>query len=785
VFRSNRSSQNQTAASDGAVAADGADLNAFGIFGALWRNKWWIIIPVAIAAVVSLTFVLTATPRYMASAQVLIERQETSFTRPEREANSGNPQFDKEAIASEVQVIKSVDIARRVIREQNLADLEEFNPGSGTPGPLDLVRRLLGGGGGGDEVNPEQLLLVKFRKHLDVYALSESRVIAIEFWSADPEVATRVTNAVADAYIDFQKAVVVETTTEASTWLEQQIADLRSRVSEAEQRVEDFRAENNLFNSSSGTGATDNRPATLMSQELTELSSQLTQARAQRSDAQARARMINQLLDSGRSIESHDVFDSAIILRLQEERARVGAQIAELSSTLLPAHPRMLELNAQRQNIGSQIRTEAERIVRGLENNAALAAAREQQIMLSLDALKQNAANSSEAEVQLRALEREANAQRQLLESYLTRFREAIGRTATELTPSRARIISRATVPPRPFYPSKKLVPIMAVVGTTVLASAAVLTLELARLYASQPPGAMGYGIPMQPAPVSVAGYDPYRREPSLEPDEPSEPSRHDNDAAPANALRADRATDQDHAQSRTATALNGDAVADEDLAGSSPEAAKSNARPIQSAFAGASEMSSSHPASTPAVPQDWQPHAAERLVMIAGLTRSSTAVDTLIARLRDLADEGRQVLSIDLRPGAPLVMNATGKSKMPGFHDILHGQSSFEEAIFGDSLSRMNVMGAGQAVLTANLSNVEPMFEALTTAYDLVAVIAAPISRTPWQIGLAQSCDLVALSAGRADTSTPELKRLVKRLKHDGETRVELYADGAVEAAA
>jgi hypothetical protein len=119
------------------------------------------------------------------------------------------------------------------------------------------------------------------------------------------------------------------------------------------------------------------------------------------------------------------VFNSAIIQRLQEERARVRAQIAELSSTLLAAHPRMLELAAQRQNIERQIRSEATRIVRGLENDAAVAAAREQQISANLDALKRNAATSNGAEVNLRALEREATAQRLLLESYLTRFREA------------------------------------------------------------------------------------------------------------------------------------------------------------------------------------------------------------------------------------------------------------------------------------------------------------------------------------------------------------------------
>ena len=773
VFRFNRLSQNQTPAPGRAAMADESELTAFGIFGALWRYKWWIVIPVAMAAITSVVFVLAETPRYQATAQVLIERQETSFTRPEGETSPGNNQFDQEAVASEVQVIKSVDIAKRVIREQNLADVKEFNPGPGTPGLVDLVRSMLGGSSRPD--NTEQLMLLRFRKHLDVYALTDSRVINIEFWSEDPELAARIANAIADAYIDFQKAAVVETTTEASTWLQRQIADLRQRVSGAEQRVEDFRAQNNLFNSSSGTGSADNRPATLMSQQLTELSSQLTQARAQRSDAQARARMINQLLDSGRSIESRDVFDSAIILRLQEERARVRAQIAELSSTLLPAHPRMLELNAQRESIGRQIRTEAERLVRGLENDAAVASAREQEIMISLDALKANAANSSDAEVQLRALEREATAQRQLLESYLTRFREAAGRTATELTPSRARIISRATVPPRPFYPSKKLIPVLAVVGTTILTSAAVLTLELARLYASQPLGAMGYGlhgVPLQPAGAMAGGIDAGRREPSLQDDQGYDEPDDWQAAEPAPPAK----------QRRRVVRRLAPGTGDAESSGIAPPA---NTDPAAAAAGHFEPNAGQAPSKRAQVPETWRPRVGERLVMFAGLTRGGVAIDALVARLRDISDEGQQVLAIDLRPGAPLVMSATGKSKLPGFHDILHGQSSFEESIFGDSLSRLNVMGAGQSVLAANLANAEPMFGALTSAYDLVAIISAPFSRIPWQISLAQSCDVVALAAGRTDSRTPDFRRLVKRLQNDGNTRVELYVDGAVEAAA
>jgi uncharacterized protein involved in exopolysaccharide biosynthesis len=793
VARSKNASQKQTSTPAHASDDPGVmtDMNAFGVVGALWRNKTWIIGPVLFAAIASLAFVFLATPRYNSTAQILIERQETSFTRPERETTDVNVQLDKEAIASEVQVIMSVDIARRVIAEQGLDKLAEFNPSLRGAGPLDLIRGLLGGGG--SSIDPQQLILLAFREHLSVYPMSESRVIAVEFWSEDAELSTRVANAVAEAYLEFQKAAIVETTTEASTWLQQQISDLRGKVAGAERRVEEFRSQNNLFTSTAGNSGGGTRLPTLASQELSELSTQLTQARAQRSDAQARARLINELMENGRSIEAQDVFNSAIIQRLQEERARVRAQIAELSSTLLAAHPRMLELTAQRQNIERQIRSEATRIVRGLENDAAVAAAREQQINANLEALKRNAATSNGAEVNLRALEREAAAQRELLESYLTRFREAAGRTATELAPPRARIISRATIPPKASYPNKKLIPVLAVLGTAVLSSAIVLTLELARLYASQPI-AQGFGVPavpLHPAHGALAAQDMRRREPVLD-DGLHDASRAEPQAEPRSKPKRkpedqreiephfQQDLEQDFAPSRTAHTSQPTArMTRPEVNRGYRDKQDDHAGPSQPVTEPVSQLPNVHSS------RNWKPRNSDQLVMLAPAGRDAPGFDNLIGGVRDMADRGLQVIAVDLRPGAPLVRGATGNTAVPGLHDIQQGQAGFQESIFGDALSRMNVMGVGRSALSADLHDVEPIFKALSAAYDLVVLITPPLRRAPWQIGLGRFCDAVAMTVTDEDLADPDLERLVRRLERDGQARVDLCMDGASQAAA
>jgi uncharacterized protein involved in exopolysaccharide biosynthesis len=64
---------------------------------------------------------------------------------------------------------------------------------------------------------------------------------------------------------------------------------------------------------------------------------------------------------------------------------------------------------------------------------------------------------SDTSEIELRALEREAAAQRDLLESLLARYREALARTDTSYLPADARIISRAVAPMDPSFPKKTM----------------------------------------------------------------------------------------------------------------------------------------------------------------------------------------------------------------------------------------------------------------------------------------------------------------------------------------
>ena len=188
------------------------------------------------------------------------------------------------------------------------------------------------------------------------------------------------------------------------------------------------------------------------------------------------------MLQSGKPIEASEVLNSELIRRLSEQRVTLRAQLAEQSSTLLDGHPRIKELKAQLADLDRQLREEAGKISRSLENDARIASGRVEGLSANLDQLKKQATSTNGQDVQLRALEREAKAQRDLLESYLAKYREATTRENIEAAPTDGRIISRAIVSNTPAYPKKLPIVLIATLATLLLTSGAIVTGELLRM---------------------------------------------------------------------------------------------------------------------------------------------------------------------------------------------------------------------------------------------------------------------------------------------------------------
>ncbi len=448
------------------------DIDIQALFANIWKKKWLIAILSIMAASAIFVIMNSIAPRYQSSAQLIIEPRESQFTRiqPQNGGINAND-FDTAAVLSQVQIIQSDEIALNTIKKLDLASKDEFRSEE-KPSVLSDLFILAGLKQNTLDISPEERVLKAFKKRLKAYSIEQSRVIEILFWSNDHKLAQQITNTIADEYLKLQRSSKLETDINATKFLEPEIAKLREKVQKAEARVAVFRANSDIL--------IGNNNALLATQQLSEVSTELSRVRAQRSASQAKVESVRSTLDIGASLETiPEVVASPLIQRLRERQVQLRAQISELSTTLLPAHPRLKALKSQVADFDNQIKREARGILRSLENNVAIALRQEKSLSDELGRLKAEAARAGEAEVERRALEREAVSERELLQAYMTKFREAAGRQSNEYIPINARIISAAHLPTESFFPKTIPFTIAGGIVTAILSMVGILAISL------------------------------------------------------------------------------------------------------------------------------------------------------------------------------------------------------------------------------------------------------------------------------------------------------------------
>src|SRR3954449_8279325 len=282
-----------------AAALPSGDLDLRALGQALARKRGWIIAPTVLAAVLSLAAVNLVTPRYKSEARILIDGRENVFLRPNGERNEERTALDAEAVTSQVQLLLSRDLAREIIRKNKLAERPEFDPVLQGFSPLKSMLALFGIGRDPLSLTPEERVLDAYFDRLAAYAVDKSRVIVIEFQSADPDLAVRVANSIADGYLVLQQDARQDQARNASQWYAGRIDELHRRVSEAEAKAEDFRSKSSLFVGTNNT--------TLSNQQMGEVNTQLNNARALKADAESKARLIREMIQGGKPIESSEV----------------------------------------------------------------------------------------------------------------------------------------------------------------------------------------------------------------------------------------------------------------------------------------------------------------------------------------------------------------------------------------------------------------------------------------------------------------------------------------------
>jgi uncharacterized protein involved in exopolysaccharide biosynthesis len=263
-------------------ARDGA-IDLPDLLRAIARRKWRMIIPTCAAFALALAAVVVLPARYTGVAKVLLENQESYYTRPDKAGAEQAPTLDAEAVQSEAETITSPDLARKAIAKLDLANRPEFNQAAAT-NPLSVALSLLKLGGSPPARSGEARIVDAFLSRLVAFPVAKTRVLQIEFVSEDPELAARGANVVAQLFLEAQATAKQDEARAASAWLAGKIDELRGKVAEADAKTENYRAQSGLL-----AGANN---MTVPGQQLADLNAQMAAARSAQSAALAKAQLL-------------------------------------------------------------------------------------------------------------------------------------------------------------------------------------------------------------------------------------------------------------------------------------------------------------------------------------------------------------------------------------------------------------------------------------------------------------------------------------------------------------
>jgi exopolysaccharide transport family protein len=466
------------------------------VLAILKRRKVLILGVMFVVTSLAMLVVSQVTPLYRAEAKLVVEKSRQNIAPIQAVVQGLNPDYLTNE--TEAAVLTSRELAAKAVDRLNLINNPLYNPElrpveKGLVGTIadpveafisaQIIRPMRETLLGVQERPAETPTLSAEEKRrlitqnavdtylggLSVAASDRSRVIAVQFVSSDPRMAALGANTTAELYILDQLTSKGETTSRASDWLTQRVNELRQRVIDSEQKLDAYRRQ---------TGIVDTGGASIYQAQLARLNEELVLARTKLAEAQARAQQVQQQLKLGSLDTAAAVLDSKLIQSLRDQEALVSRKLAELKTQLREGHPQIKLTEHELEDLRAKIASEVQKIGANLGNELDVARVRVQNLESEMATLQHTVEKQNEAEVNIRSLDSEAKANKQLYETLLNRLKETNVQEDSTVQQADARIISRATVPSQPFYPRRDLMVMAALVVSAVLGMGLALVVE-------------------------------------------------------------------------------------------------------------------------------------------------------------------------------------------------------------------------------------------------------------------------------------------------------------------
>jgi len=397
------------------------------------RKHQWLILSFMLA-VVTVTTIATfrMQPVYVATTRIEIDRENANIL-----PFQGNDSYDymmdlDNYIETQSKILTSQTLALQTIRNNSLSASPEF---SSPNGPSEA----LASGSLANQKRP--LELGEFLGSLSAKRVPNSRLMDVSFESTDPQLAARTVNAHIATYIEENFRSKYEATTRASTWLADQLTELKIRVQKSEDARIAYERQNQIW--------TLDDKQNITSQRLADINKQLTDAQSERMKKES----LYQFAKSGNLDAVPQVQSDAALADLMRKRSEASSQYTESLSQYGPNFPKVQRLKEQLKVLDQAIEKENKNILDVLESNYKEAQQRETLLTQALDQQKAETNQMAGKLVEYNILKREAEANKTLYEGLMTKMKETA--ISAGLRSSNIRVVDPAMIPSTPARPAK------------------------------------------------------------------------------------------------------------------------------------------------------------------------------------------------------------------------------------------------------------------------------------------------------------------------------------------
>ncbi len=397
------------------------------------RKHQWLILSFMLAVV---TMVAIATfrmePVYIATARIEMDRENSNIL-PFQGADSYDFMMDLENyIETQSKILTSETLALQTIRNGGLTGRPEFSsPG----GPSEA----LASGSLKNQKRPPEL--AGFLGSLSVRRVPNTRLMDVSFESTDPQLAARVVNAHIATYMDQNLQSRYDATTHASTWLADQLGELKIKVQKAEDARIAYERQNQIW--------TLDDKQNITTQRLGDVNKELTEAQSERMKKES----LYQFAKVGNLDAVPQVQSNSALVDLLKKRTEVSSQYADALSQYGPNFPKVQRLQAQLKEADDSIEREKKKILDVLESDYQEVRQREVLLTQRLDQQKAEANLMAEKLVEYNILKREAEADKSLYDGLMTKLKETA--ISQGLRSSNIRVVDPAMIPSTPARPAK------------------------------------------------------------------------------------------------------------------------------------------------------------------------------------------------------------------------------------------------------------------------------------------------------------------------------------------